>query len=1157
VQGNATSLEAIMKVVRFFCLAAVVLGLICAIPSFAQSITSGDLAGVVTDPTGAVVPNAKVVATNDATGAVHNTTTNGEGFYRFSFLAPGNYAVSASAGGFQPGSLKVAVQVGQTASGNLALAVSGTTTTIEVTALPTQVDDGNISTTFSEQQISLVPNPGNDLSAIAQTSPGVTMNTQGGFGNFSSFGLPGTSNLFTLDGQNDNDPFLNLNNSGATNLLLGSNEIQEATVTNNGYSGQYGQLAGAQVNYVTKSGGNQFHGNGVWYWNGRSMNANDFINNEQGTNRPFDNVNEWAASVGGPIVKDKTFFFWDFEGLRVVLPTANAAFIPTQGFETATIANLTSVAPAEVPFYQQMFSLWNHAPGAAGAVAQPADADCLAVAALAGAPCQAKFQSTAGNFTHEFLMALRIDHKFSENDNIFGRVQTDRGLQATFTDVINPVFNTASTQPEYQGQLGWTHIVNSSQVNEFKASGQWYSAIFAPPSVAAAQAAFPTNLQLGDGEFSALGGSIPAASVIAGQALFPSPQGRNVTQYQLVDDYSWTRGNHTWKFGANFHRSLVTDFDPEENTEGFVTINNVSSFFNGGSATNGSNGTPNCIGPIATRVVCDTLQQNFPSRIEQPIQVYGLGTYFQDEWRATKKLKVTLALRLDHNSDPVCATDCFSRLSSPFTTLDHTNAAAVPYNQTIQTGFSQAYPGTDIVVWQPRLGFAYSPFNNSKTVVRGGVGIFSDSFPAIIADTLLFNAPTLSIFKVTNASPVPGAAGSLFANAAGANTAFQQGFAAGDSLNQIQALDPSFAVPNFTTTDPRIRQPRYQEWNLEVQRELPWNTVLSVNYVGNHGIYEGVQSAGLNAFNPNFGVVTPTGPAPLSNFTGVPTVAPDARFGTVTQVQSIGVSNYNGLVTSLRHQFNRGFAFQVNYVWSHSLDDISNGGLLPFNNATDVSPTVPFNSANLRANYGNSDYDVRHYMSVNYVWENSLRHLLHWGPNAIFGGWTFSGTAFYRTGLPFTVVDGLAGGSLANVPAAPTFQFPATVAGSTFTGTACGGDATITPCVNGGGFLAPGLETGFGNQGRNSFRGPNYFDTDLSVLKYTNVIGERAKLGIGVQFFNLLNHPNFDQPINDINRGGAFGTIVKAVNTPTSILGSFLGGDASPRLIQLKAELKF
>jgi hypothetical protein len=1117
-----------MKVIRVVCLAAVVLGLVFALPGFAQSVISGDLGGVVTDPSGALLPNARITATSDDTGEVHTATTNGDGSYRISFLQPGSYTVVVNAAGFKQTTRKVVVAVGQAANGNIALTVTGGSTTVEVTTTPTQINNADLSTNFSQQQISLVPNPGNDLSAVAQTSPGIVMNTQSGFGNFSSFGLPATSNLFTIDGQNDNDPFLNLNLSGATNLLLGANELQEATVTNNDYSGQFGQLAGAQVNYVTKSGGNQFHGNAIYYWNGRVMNANDFVNNETSTKKPFDNVNQWATSIGGPIIKDKTFFFWDYEGLRVVLPTSNPGFIPSPAFELATLNNLAThtdittgkALSASIPFYQNIFNLYNNAPGAANATPL---ANCPAsIPSLAGTPCVLTFRSTAGNFTHEYMMALRIDHKLNDNNRIFGRVQTDRGFQASITDPINSLFNVQSNQPEYQGQMSWTHIINSNSVNEFKISGQWYSAIFSNANRAATLAAFPTTLQFGDGSFSNLGGVI-------GEIF---PQGRNVTQYQVVDDYSWTHGDHTWKFGVNFHRSLVTDYDPQEYTAGIVEPFTITDFFNGGSTS--------LVNPAAP--AGDTIQQNFPDRLTQPINVYALGVYGLDEWRVTKKLKVTLALRLDHNSIPVCVTDCFVRLAAPFTALDHTNSANIPYNQTILTRQSQAYPGTDIVVWQPRIGLTWSPFASSKTVIRAGVGIFGDSIPATLASDVLEDAPTESTFVIPGGALSTAQPGNLLTLASNANQSFENAFATGGTFNSISLTNPFFVAPRFTTTDPRVRQPRYQEWNLEVQQELAWNTVLSVNYVGNHGIFEPVQNNGLNAFG----------------FGTLPATDPDARFGIVNQIRSIAVSNYNGVVVSLRHQFNHGLAFQINYNWSHALDEISNGGILPFNDNTNLSLTNPSNPFNLRQMYGSADYDVRHYLSANYVWENSLRHLFHWGPNTIFSGWTFSGTVFARSGLPFSVIDnGLSQNLRGNNYGGYVL---ATITGPTTTATSCGGKATSvrnTPCLSAAGFLAPGSETGFGNQSRNSFSGPNYFDTDFTVMK-TVEIRERASLGFGVQFFNLFNHPNFDQPINDISNGNnQFGLIQRTVNTPTSILGSFLGGDASPRLIQLKAQFKF
>src|SRR6266404_72772 len=307
----------------FSFLMAALLSAVFAIPAAAQSLVSGDVTGIVSDPSGAIVPNVTTTLKNNGTGQTQTTTTNASGVYRFSFVEPGVYTVTVNAPGFQNAERTVHVVVGQATTNNVQLAVAGTSQTVEVTAegAVIQTQNGNISTTFTPEQVALVPNPGNDLSYIVQSAPGAVMNTQAGFGNSATYGLPATSNLFTVNGMNENDPFLNLNNSGATNLLLGLNDVQEVTVVNNGYSAQYGGLAGANVNYVTKSSTNNFHGNANYFWNGSVMNANNWFNNHSvpRTSKPFSNANQWSTSLGGPIIHDKTFFFVDYEGLRVVL----------------------------------------------------------------------------------------------------------------------------------------------------------------------------------------------------------------------------------------------------------------------------------------------------------------------------------------------------------------------------------------------------------------------------------------------------------------------------------------------------------------------------------------------------------------------------------------------------------------------------------------------------------------------------------------------------------------------------------------------------------------------------------------------------------------------------------------------------------------------
>ena len=1112
-----------------------IISCLLTLPALGQSLTSGDVAGTVIDPSGAAVPNATVTLKNKDTGTTQNATTNSTGAYRFALTNPGNYEVSAAAQGFQTTQQAVSVAVGQASTINLQLQVATASQTVEVSAEggAIETENANVSTTLSPEMVANIPNPGNDLTYYVQTSPGATMNTQAGYGNSATYGISATSNLFTVDGMNENDPFLNLSNSGATNLLLGSNDVSTATVVNNGYSGEYGSLAGANVNFVTKSGGNRFHGNAEYFWNGRVLNANDWFLNNTGTPRSFDNANQWAASVGGPIVKDKTFFFLDTEGLRLLIPTSQPVFIPSPQFQAATLGNIPA---SETAFYNQIFSIYNNAPGASRAANTLPSGGCDGSVTLAGgAPCALQFQSNASNLTTEWLMTARVDQNFGVRDRAFIHFRTDHGLQASITDPLSSALNAQSVQPQYEGQFQETHQVGANGINQFIAAGSWYGAVFGPPSLSKALAVMPYDLFFSGGQFNSPGSP-------TGTTFYSSwPQGRNVTQYQLSDDYSWQRGNHSLKFGANYRRNDITDYTPGGflGTIPLAIFNSEASFYNGNA---------------------DVFEQGFASRPTEPLALYSLGLYAQDEWAIRSNLKITLSLRAEHNSDPICQTNCFARLSDSFNDISHDPSQ--PYNQAIRTGLHQALPNYQSVSWEPRVGFTWQPLGNGKTVIRGGVGIFSDIFPGTVASSFDTNPPLKNTF-VTTGLLAPGVAGSAQSLASSSNAAFVSGFNSGLTLAQITAALPFFSPPTITSSAHRIQYPTYQEWNLAVEQAIGSKMSLTINYVGNHGSDLAAINPGLNgycggaclaALSSAEGLATP-----ITSFAGLPTTAPDARFSTDSEAGNYGVSNYNGLTASFTRHINTSFQLQASFTWSHALDDISNGGFLPFNLDTNASILSPQNPYNLRQyNYGNADYDVRKQANLSYVYHTPKLHNLLW--DTLFD-WTVSGTLFARSGLPFTAIDGAAGGVLAG------YNYGATIFADSSVGPlSCGGSnvyntqVATTPCMNTSQFtspIGPGGVGSFGNERRNQIYGPDYFDTDLTLMKNFRIPRwEGAELQIGAQAFNVLNHPNFDQPIGNISNS-QFGYSVRTVATPTSIFGSFLGADASPRALQIRAQLRF
>jgi hypothetical protein len=1111
-----------------------------------QSLTSGGVAGTVTDPSGAAVPGAAVTLKSSDNGAVQSTTTNATGGYRFSLLNPGNYTVSAAAQGLKGRPESIVVAVGQSSAVNLQMQLAAASQTVEVTAQPgvIQTDNGNVSNTLSPEIVASIPNPGNDLTYYVQTSPGATMNTQAGYGNSATYGISATSNLFTVDGMNENDPFLNLSNSGATNLLLGANDVSTATVVNNGYTGEYGSLAGANVNFVTKSGTNKFHGNAEYFWNGRVLNANDWFNNNTSTPRPFDNANQWAASVGGPIVKDKTFFFVDTEGLRLLIPISTPVNVPSPQFQAGTLANLTATGNApQIPFYNQIFSIYNNAPGAARATNSLPSGGCDGSVTLAGgAPCALVFQSNINNLTTEWLMTARVDQNIGTRDRVFVHFRTDHGNQATITDPLTPVLNAQSIQPQYEGQLQETHQVGANGINQLILAGSWYSAIFQPPSLSKALALMPYELNFSSGQFA-----------VPGSTSYSSwPQGRNVTQYQISDDYAWQKSNHTLKFGVAFRRNDLTDYTPGgfSATIPVATFNSEASFFNG---------------------TTDVFQQGFASRPTQPLALYSLGLYVQDEWSLRQNLKVTLSLRAEHNSNPVCQTNCFARLSNSFFDISHDPAQ--PYNQAIVDGLHQALPNYQSISWEPRVGFAWQPLGNGKTVIRGGIGIFSDIFPGTIASSFDTNSPLKNTF-LASGPLAPGIPGNAQSITTASNAAFVAGFNSGLTIGQIEAALPPavfFSPPTFTSSARRIQYPTYQEWNFAVEQAIGSKMSLTLNYVGNHGSDLAAVNPGVNAFCNG-----PAAPLPfqtglpdcqtslgISSFAGLPTTPPDPRFSTVTEIGNPGVSNYNGMTASLTRHVNTALQLQASFTWSHALDDISNGGFLPFNFDTNTSILSAQNPYSLRQyNYGNADYDVRKQFNLSYVYHTPKLHNLLW--DTLFD-WTVSGTLFARSGLPFTVIDGASSGALSTYNYGPSLGL-SLFADSSVGPINCSSSAafnvngTSTPCLTPAEFASPigpgGIGT-FGNQRRNQIYGPDYFDTDLTLMKDFRVPKwEGAEIEIGAQAFNILNHPNFDQPIGDVSNS-QFGSIVRTVATPTSIFGSFLGADASPRALQIRAQLRF
>ena len=610
-----------------------------------------------------------------------------------------------------------------------------------------------------------------------------------------------------------------------------------------------------------------------------------------------------------------------------------------------------------------------------------------------------------------------------------------------------------------------------------------------------------------------------------------------------MDDLSITRGNHSIKVGGNFRRNDLSDHTASE-VATYPAVNTTLAGF-------------------ATDQVASFTNYNFAISPVQPIAFYSLGLYAQDEYRATSKLKLTMTLRADRNSPGVCQHHCAGLPVVAFPNL--TKGAGVPYNQSYRTDLRTILPGLEAVVFEPRFGVAWTPWG-SKTVFRGGVGLFSDLYPGVLLSPIDTNFPQVNIWNVPGGSlawdlkspsstAFPGSGVALVQQC---NSAFTSNYNSGGSLTTYLAtpgLPAACATtPAITDVTRNLKNPKYLEWNFEVQRTFG-RTLVSVNYVGNHGYDEIYTNGYLNAFG----------------FGSLPATAPDPRVGRVNFTNSGAISNYHGVTAYIQENLWHGLTGRFNYTYSHALDEVSNGGVNPFSVFYSIVNQIdPFK---LRKNYASADYDVRHQLSASYIYELPFKSAHH-ALNAAIGGWQVSGTLFWRQGFPFSAYDGgtiggLAGNNLSSASSTillqplfskRNFSNVGNCVTSACFGIVAGGPGSLL-YPNGLNPTAPylfSIPTDFtGNVvGRNAFRGPGFLGGDMSARKKFH-IRERMGFELGLDAYNWFNHANYGTPYPSTNFGGLFGQVIFTQTPPTSPYGAFASAATDMRIAQLTGKFTF
>jgi len=1112
------------------------------VKAFPQGETTSAIVGQVTDATNAAIPGATVTITNRETALQRSAKTDDEGRFNLPQLKPDTYSVRVEAAGFaSQQNDHVLAALGQKQTVNFTLKVAQSNQTIEISseAPILNPENANTSTTLNAHELENLPNPGGDLTYPLQFAAGALINTAGsgndfvggtnGYGNVEFNGLPALSNGYIVDGLETNDPLTNLNSGLSTNLVLGLNSISEVTVNTLSYAVDQGRYGASQVNYVTKSGSNQFHGNLYELWNGSRFNAADYFTNATpGNHKPRSTVNHFGGSVGGPIVHDKLFFFFDSEWVRIALPIVTPTIVPTPAFQNYVLQQVPSQS---APFYRQMFALYGNTSGAPRAILGcPLGSN--------GDGCANSQSVSHSSDDREQVQTARIDYNFNENNTSWFRFQADTGLQAAYTDPINPLFNAFSPQPLYSFAAGYTHVFSQNLVNYFNPAFSWYESLFGPANFQKTLSAFPIVLEgTGPNAFSPVGG-LDDTWV----------QGRRASRFFINDNLAWSRGAHELRFGTNTRILRLNDYDFGEGSVPTVTYATLQQYIQG---------------------VASTATETFPTFANEPFNFLNLDVYAQDTWKVTKKLTWTFGIRDTFNSNPLNPHDQIARLRGSFDSISHD--VNQPLNAAILTGLGNVFSSTPLAILQPRTAIAWQ--FESKSVLRAGFGVFSDILPGSIADVVGVNPPYVKTFQggllgtAGGTAIAPGVPNSAVEATVAANQTFSSGFPQGQlSCASAQANSATCLPPVAITAVPngKLHAPYFMEWSLGLEHEFGTTGSIHAQYVGTRAVNQpyltqvnGYQTVCDGCFAP----------FPYAHST-------DPRFGAVTQFSTGANSHYDGLQLSAMKRLGHGLMGQINYTWSRCMDTVSNGGFLQFSAGGILAP-LP---GELARDYGPCDYDIRNNLNAQYVYQLPVKvqnRLLGYALN----GWQVSGTAFWHSGIPFSVLstsysangNGIVNGSgpqfASIVPGVPLYEHHP-IPGVTQPGSVqwLNPDAFVSTVDPSTGTCFDGdspANCQFGNLGRNALRGPDFAWSDFYLTKSV-ALSEHVRLRFDTQFFNVFNHPNFGLPSMALagipgkpSTQTGFGALTYATSPPTGLLGVGLGGDSTPRMIAFQLRLEY
>jgi hypothetical protein len=1092
-------------------LVALALTVVAAAPAAAQAVT-GTLLGTVTDSTGAVVTNAKVTVLNEGTGLTREIKTDANGEYTAPQIPTGHYTVMVEMEGFKTAALSgIQVGVDQRVKIDVPLEVGALTetVTIEATTPLIQAASSELGTTVTDEQIKALPLNGRNFVNLTRTIPGVLRGIPGanidGAGSlawrasasFSANGQRPRDNNFMLDGVDNNETWLQTVVIFPTPDALDEFKMQTST-----YSAEFGRSLGGVVNLQIKSGTNTYHGSVFEFMRRDRFDANNFFNNRAGRDKPDFKLDQFGGTIGGAILKDRTFFFADYQGHREKQGQTFLSTVPTLAMRNGDFSAVrrTIYDPLTgLPFAGNVIPSGRFDPVAVNVLKQ-----------LYPEPNTAGTVAANGQTINNYLINpvkerednqgdIKVDHNLSTNNRFFGRYsiqKTHRFQPATLPHGdAGATFGAGDGNVKAQGfAFNDTHTIKSNLLNEFRFG--WTSIKF-----------FMTSIDYGTNPAAAVG--IPGinlneATSAMTQLAFQNirnlgangnqPLITNQNDLAFFDNVTWIKGKHTLKMGG------VLTLRSREILNADSIVGNFG--FNNNQTSNCAGRPAGCVINSATGFDVASFLLGYTSGKTRNLfdaETYTekrpeFGIYVQDDFRPTPKLTLNMGLRWDVYQPWVEVDDRQSNFDETTGKFVVASPDAVIAGKKVGR-YLQTYSKGDV---GPRLGFAYDVAGNGRTVIRGGFGVFWNFTPGGTSSSKAQNPPFLQSTALTT-SP----------------TGYGTNLLLKDGLPAPPGVDPNRPASGTTRSifDIDFRDAFARQWNINVQRALGANYMVEVAYVGSQG-RNMLLKGDPNQAPPVVGVTNSNLNRPYA------TLAPALR--TIGQVQSTGRLNYNGLLVKFQRRFADNFSFLNSYTYGKAMDlNSDNDGTVTLTNVYDPE-----------YNYGPADYDITHTFSSSWIYE------VPWANNKLYGGWQISGILLLRGGLPLTVTQ------TQGVQSTGTGNRPNRICDGNLS------DPTIDKWFDTSCFVPPTDITGtYGDAGRGIIRGPGSFNIDMSLIKNTRI--GRVNTEIRVEAFNILNHPQFANPNTTIGNA-AVGTITSMLSSPScSLCGT------TERQIQIAFKARF